>query len=78
MPHNFVRMSTSEEKRICEGVSDKLLDSRVSDIHIAEIATDLVDWELLAPGVTVWDVHPLTCPPGQYSLGNIVPPDIIH
>ena len=21
---------------------------------------------------------PLTCPPGQYSLGNIVPPDIIH
>ena len=28
--------------------------------------------------VTVWDVLPLTCPPGQYSLGNIVPPDIIH
>ena len=21
---------------------------------------------------------PLTCPPGQYSLGNFVPPDIIH
>ena len=46
-------MSTSEEKRICEGVSDKLLDSRVSDIHIAEIATDLVDWELLAPGISL-------------------------
>ena len=29
-------------------------------------------------GVTVWDVPPLTCPPGQYSLGNVVPPDIIH
>ena len=53
MPHNFVRMSTSEEKRICEGVSDKLLDSRVSDVHIAEIATDLVDWELLAPGISL-------------------------
>ena len=49
MPHNFVRMSTSEEKRICERVSDKLLDSRVSDIHIAEIASNLVDWESLAP-----------------------------
>ena len=46
-------MSTSEEKRICKGVSDKLLDSRVSDIHIAEIATDLVDWELLAPGISL-------------------------
>ena len=43
-----------KEKRICEGVPDKLLDSRVSDLHLAEIARDLVDWELLAPhfGIT--------------------------
>ena len=41
------------EKRICEGVADKLLDTKVSDIHIAEIATDLVDWELLAPGISL-------------------------
>lgn len=38
-----------EEKRICEGVPDKLLDSRVSDIHLAEIARDLVEWEKVAP-----------------------------
>ena len=45
---------SSEEKRICDGVSDKLLDSKVSDFHLAEIACDLVDWEELAPylGIT--------------------------
>ena len=53
MLHNFVRMSTSAVNRICEGVSDKLLDSKVSDIHLAEIASDLVDWELLAPGISL-------------------------
>ena len=37
-----------EEKWICEGVPDKLLDSRVSDIHLAEIARDLVEWEKVA------------------------------
>ena len=37
------------EKRICNGVSDKLLDSQVSDYHIAEIANDLVEWEHLGP-----------------------------
>ena len=57
-PYRFVgedrsRMSI-EEKRICEGVSDRLLDSRVNDLHVAEIAHDLVDWESLAPylGIT--------------------------
>ena len=44
---------SSEERRICEGVPDKLLDSRVSDYHIAEIACDLVDWELLAPHLDI-------------------------
>ena len=39
------------EKRICKGVSDKLLDSKVSDLHLAEIAYDLVDWEVLAPSL---------------------------
>ena len=29
-------------------------------------------------GVIVWCVPPLLCPPGHYSLVNIVPPDIIH
>ena len=38
-----------EEKRIFEGVPDELLDSRVSELHLAEIASDLVKWELLAP-----------------------------
>ena len=38
-----------EEKRICEGVPDKLLDSRVNDLHLAEIARDLVEWEKVAP-----------------------------
>ena len=44
---------SSEETRICEGVPDKLLDSRVSDYHIAEIACDLVDWEVLAPDLHI-------------------------
>ena len=44
---------SSEETRICEGVPDKLLDSRVSDLHLAEIACDLVDWEVLAPHIDV-------------------------
>ena len=46
--------STSEERRICDGVADQLLDAQVSDIHIAQILYDLVDWELLAPylGIT--------------------------
>ena len=45
---------SSEKKRICDGVSDKLLDSKVSDFHLAEIACDLVHWEELAPylGIT--------------------------
>ena len=30
-------------------ISDDLLHTRVSDYHIAEIADDLVEWELLAP-----------------------------
>ena len=36
------------EKGINE-ISDKLLDSIVSDYHIAEIAYDIKDWKLLAP-----------------------------
>ena len=40
---------SEEEQRICQGVSDKLLDSQVSDYHIAEIANDLVEWEDLGP-----------------------------
>ena len=40
---------SEEEQRICQGVSDKLLDSQVSDYHIAEIVNDLVEWEHLGP-----------------------------
>ena len=40
--------STSVEKRICEGVADKLLDAKVSDYHIAEIASEIKEWEVLA------------------------------
>ena len=40
---------SEEERRICIGVSDKQLDTRVSDYHIAEIANDLVEWEVVAP-----------------------------
>ena len=45
---------SSDVKRICEGVPNKLLDSRVSDLHLSNISSDLVDWELLAPclGIT--------------------------
>ena len=42
-------MMNSEEKRICEGVPDKSLNSRVSDSHLAEIACDLIEWETIAP-----------------------------
>ena len=45
--------STLEEKQICEGVADKLLDTKVSDIHIAEIASDLKEWEVLAPNFSL-------------------------
>ena len=38
---------SNKEKSIFEGLSDEQLDSKVSDIHIAEIAHDLVDWESL-------------------------------
>ena len=40
---------SEEEQKICQGVSDKLLDTQVSDYHIAEIANDLVEWEDLGP-----------------------------
>ena len=40
---------SKEEKRICQGVSQNLLDSQVSDYHIAEVANDLVEWEDLGP-----------------------------
>ena len=40
---------SGEEQRICQGVSDKLLDSQVSDYHIADTANDLVEWEDLGP-----------------------------
>ena len=46
---------SEEEKRICNGVSDDLLDSQVSDYHIAEIANDLVEWESLGPFLDLTD-----------------------
>ena len=46
---------SEEEQRICQGVSDKLLDSQVSDYHIAEIANDLVEWEDLSPFLDLTD-----------------------
>ena len=37
------------EKDILDNESNKLLDTRVSDCHIGEIASDIVDWEVLSP-----------------------------
>ena len=46
---------SEEEQRICQGVTDKLLNSQVSDYHIAEIANDLVEWEHLGPFLDLTD-----------------------
>ena len=45
------------EKRICEGVADKFLDAKVSDYHIAEIASDLKEWEVLAPNFSLTEIE---------------------
>ena len=40
-------MSTAKE--ICEGVPRSLLDSPVSDIHLSDIASHIIEWRELAP-----------------------------
>ena len=40
-------MTTAKE--ICEGVTKTLLDSPVDDVHLAELAHDMEEWEELAP-----------------------------
>lgn len=37
------------EKDIFDNVADELLDSRISDYHLGEIASSIVDWEMLSP-----------------------------
>ena len=39
----------STVKEICDGVPQSLLDSPISDIHIAQIANVMTEWEELAP-----------------------------
>ena len=41
--------SATYENQITKGVSNELLDSRISDYHLAEIASDIVEWEILGP-----------------------------
>ena len=55
-------------------MSSELLDSGVSDYHIAEIADDLVDWELLAPhlGLTESEQKEITKDyRGRYKLQKL-------
>ena len=43
-------MNTKREERICQKVTDQqLLDSKVSEYHMYAIASVMVDWEVLAP-----------------------------
>lgn len=42
---------------ICKGVNQKSLKSRVSDYHITEIATDLTEWEGIAPFLGLTDAE---------------------
>ena len=60
-----------------EGVKEQFILNVKAVVEMEEIPPQLIfNWD--QTGVLVWDVPPLTCPPGQYSLGNFVPPDIIH
>ena len=42
-------MTMSTVKEICEGVPQSRLDSPISDIHIAQLASVMTEWEELAP-----------------------------
>ena len=40
-------------EKIWKGIPPKMLQSRVSDFHLAEVAQDLVDWEIISPALNV-------------------------
>ena len=44
-------MSAPHEKRICKGLTTNQLNTTVSDYHIFAIASDIKDWEMLAPSL---------------------------
>ena len=46
-------MSAPHEKRICRGLTAKQLDAVVSDYHIFAIASDIKEWEQLAPSLSL-------------------------
>ena len=62
-------MATAKE--ICKRVPSRLLESRVTEHHIGEIANNLVEWEIIAPYLNLTEAEQQEIHedyPGRYNL----------